>query len=35
VALSAIATAIVYVRRPDALERAGAAGPELVMEDAR
>ena len=35
VALSAIATAIVYVRRPDALSRAGTTGPELVIEDAR
>jgi len=35
VVVSAIATAIVYVRRPDALSRAGTAGPELVLEDAR
>ena len=35
VAVSAIATAIVYVRRPDALHRAATAGPELVMENAR
>lgn len=35
VAVSAIATAIVYVRRPDALNRAATAGPELVLEDAR
>jgi amino acid transporter len=34
-AVSAIATAIVHVRRPDALNRAATAGPELVMEDAR
>jgi amino acid transporter len=32
VLVSAIATAIVYVRRPDALERAGTIGPEYVPE---
>ena len=32
VLVSAIATAIVYVRRPDALERAGKVGPEYVVE---
>jgi hypothetical protein len=26
---------VVYVRRPDALNRAATAGPELVVEDAR
>jgi amino acid transporter len=31
----AIATATVYVRRPDALNRAATAGPELVVADAR
>ena len=35
VVVAAIATAIVYVRRPDALNRAATAGPELVVEDAR
>ena len=35
VVVSAIATAIVYVRRPDALNRAATAGPELVVENAR
>jgi glycerol uptake facilitator-like aquaporin len=35
VVVSAIATAIVYVRRPDALDRAATAGPELVVENAR
>lgn len=35
VVVSAIATAIVYVRRPDALNRAATAGPELVVADAR
>jgi amino acid transporter len=32
VLVSAAATAIVYVRRPDALQRAGTAGPEYVAE---
>ena len=35
VVVAAIATAVVYVRRPDALNRAATAGPELVVEDAR
>ena len=35
VAVAAVATAFVYVRRPGALDRAGTAGPELVVEDAR
>jgi amino acid transporter len=35
VVISAIATAIVYVRRPDALSRTATAGPEFVTEDAR
>jgi amino acid transporter len=35
VAVAAVATFIVYVRRPGALDRAGTAGPELVVEDAR
>jgi amino acid transporter len=32
VLVSAVATAVVYVRRPDALQRAGTAGPEYVAE---
>ena len=34
VAISVIATAVVYVRRPDAISRAGTIGPEFVQEDA-
>ena len=34
VLVAAVATAIVYVRRPAALQRAGTEGPEYVMEDA-
>ena len=35
VAVSAVATAVVYARRPAALQRAATAGPEYITEDAR
>jgi hypothetical protein len=35
VAVSAVATAVVYLRRPAALQRAATAGPEYITEDAR
>jgi hypothetical protein len=33
--VSAVATAIIYFRRPAALQKAATAGPEYIVEDAR
>jgi hypothetical protein len=35
VLVSAVATAIVYLRRPAALQRAATAGPEYIVADTR
>jgi len=34
VLIAAVGTAIVYIRRPDAIRLAGSLGPEFLREDA-